>query len=220
MRHLPSDKYNIAWFKLAECVARGEKERALAVYRLLAHSLADRALARQLEGDLLWSFNDEQAVQKYYEAGLLYQKDQRDLQAAGLYEHVINLAPGSETYLTALVNVYKKIKSTSKLCAYGAELAALLLEKNKQDEVQSLLTGLEQHLSSVENVILYSGFITHLIRRSYNDKGRVLALINTVLDKASMHDDPKLLSQFLATLQALDHQYYQHAFDYLANRTA
>ena len=58
MKHLPSDKYNVAWFKLAECVARGEKEKALGVYRLLVHSLDEPAFIRQLEGDLLLAFKD------------------------------------------------------------------------------------------------------------------------------------------------------------------
>ena len=52
----PSDKYTIAWFKLAECVAKGEKEKAFGVYRLLMHSLEDQAYAYQLEGDLLDAF--------------------------------------------------------------------------------------------------------------------------------------------------------------------
>ena len=28
MRYIPNDKYTIAWFKLAECVTKGEKEKA------------------------------------------------------------------------------------------------------------------------------------------------------------------------------------------------
>ena len=41
--------YSVAWFKLAEFVTRKEKERAFGVYRLLSHSIADRAFAAQLE---------------------------------------------------------------------------------------------------------------------------------------------------------------------------
>ena len=68
MNQVVADKYNIAWFKLADCVARGEKERALGVFRLLSHSFDDPALARQLHGDLLLSFRDERAQEKYEEA--------------------------------------------------------------------------------------------------------------------------------------------------------
>src|SRR5437899_218534 len=92
MRYFPSDKYNVAWFKLAECVSRGEKERALGVYRLLAHSLNDSAFARQLQGDILLSFNDVAgAVEHYRTAATLYQQDERLLEAAAVYEHIVNL---------------------------------------------------------------------------------------------------------------------------------
>ena len=60
-----SQKYSIAWFKLAECVGRKEKERALAVYRLLSHSIGDEALTTHLEGDILLSFDDDVAIAKY-----------------------------------------------------------------------------------------------------------------------------------------------------------
>ena len=75
MKQAVSNKYNIAWFKLADCVSRGEKERAFGVYRLLSHSLDDQALARQLEGDLLLAFQDDGAVDKYREAVNLYKQE-------------------------------------------------------------------------------------------------------------------------------------------------
>ena len=93
MRQLPSDKYNVAWFKLAEFVGRGEKERALGLYRLLVHSFNDQALALQLEGDILLSFNDMNALEKYGSAALLYQERGRFIEAVAIYEHMIMLKP-------------------------------------------------------------------------------------------------------------------------------
>ena len=58
MKQIPSDKYNVAWFTLAECVSRGEKVRAMSLYRLLVHSIKDGAFACQLKGDLLLAFRD------------------------------------------------------------------------------------------------------------------------------------------------------------------
>ena len=77
MKQFSGDKYNVAWFKLAEFVARGEKERAMGLYRLLVHSFDDSAFAHQLEGDLLLSFDDTQAVEKYLEAAYLYETQDR-----------------------------------------------------------------------------------------------------------------------------------------------
>jgi predicted negative regulator of RcsB-dependent stress response len=82
----PVDKFNVAWFKLAEFVGRKEKERALSVYRLLSHSLPDDAFAAQLEGDLFLAFcDDERAVDAYQKAARLYEKN-------GQYDHAALLA--------------------------------------------------------------------------------------------------------------------------------
>jgi hypothetical protein len=69
-----SESYTIAWFKIADFVARGEKERALTVYRLLMYSVAEPALSYQLEGDILLAFDDDAAIDRYHVAANLYKK--------------------------------------------------------------------------------------------------------------------------------------------------
>ena len=58
MKQVALGKTSLAWFKLAEFVTRGEKERALSIFRLLAHSIRHDALVVQLEGDILLAFDD------------------------------------------------------------------------------------------------------------------------------------------------------------------
>lgn len=106
MKQVPSDKYNIAWFRLAEYVARGEKERALGVYRLLSHSLDDSAFARQLEGDILLSFGDAQALVCYQDAALLYKNAGLLRKAAAVYEHLHELNQSNPEYISALLELY------------------------------------------------------------------------------------------------------------------
>ena len=106
MKEIPPDKYSVAWFKLAEFVGRGEKERALGLYRLLVHSFDDRAFAYQLEGDLLLSFRDAEAHDRYIQAARLYQEDGDMLKAAAIYEHLLFLEPGSMLYKKQLVSLY------------------------------------------------------------------------------------------------------------------
>lgn len=79
---------SIAWFKLAELVIRREREKALNVYRLLFHSLENKAYALQLEGDLLWFFDDQLCVKKYQEAAALYEASRRWIDALALYEQM------------------------------------------------------------------------------------------------------------------------------------
>jgi hypothetical protein len=109
MKETPTTKYSVAWFKLAEFVGRGEKERALGLYRLLVHSFTDRAYAYQLEGDLLLSFKDQDAQDKYIQAARLYQEDGNMLKAAAVYEHLLFLEPDNITYKRQLVILYEAV---------------------------------------------------------------------------------------------------------------
>ncbi len=126
-RQSSNKKYCIAWFKLAECVSRKEKERAFGVYRLLTHSIGDEALATQLEGDLLLSFDDVilVAIAKYKQAVELYQKQERFAPAIGICEHIIMLQPQDIWTLKKLVDLYQKMGIESKLQEVKKKLNAI-----------------------------------------------------------------------------------------------
>jgi hypothetical protein len=109
MKQYSSEKHNVAWFMLSECVSRGEKERAMGVYKLLAHSIDDKAFSRQLEGDLLWAFEDGAAATRYLEAAALYKKNKRFIEAAAVYEHLVALAPDNEEYAVGLIALYQTL---------------------------------------------------------------------------------------------------------------
>src|SRR5579872_1657104 len=126
MRFVPSDKYTIAWFKIAECVARGERERALGVYRLLIHSFDDPALAQQLEGDIILAFDEPlKAVERYKEAAFLYQKSGRLLEAAAVTEHLITLSAQKQEYLVQAAQLYKDLNIPQKAIGHLHALIAL-----------------------------------------------------------------------------------------------
>lgn len=126
MKHLSQDKYTIAWFKLAECVSRGEKERAFGVYRLLSHSIENHAFACQLQGDLFFSFDDiEGAISKYVDAAHLYEADERFLEATAVYENLISLAPQCERYRERLIALYDRLHIPSKVVHHRMKLDEL-----------------------------------------------------------------------------------------------
>jgi hypothetical protein len=183
MKQVLSDKYNIAWFKLAECIARGEKERALGVYRLLSHSLGDIAFANQLEGDILLFFNDINAIQKYNQAAHLYVQDARILQAAAVYEHLIELDPEDTASRKLLIDLYKQVDFFEKMHAHINTLCkiAIKLKKIKDifytpEQLEALLLPamheayqnlffmiFDAHILDVENMALYGKkFIDHV----------------------------------------------------------
>src|SRR3990172_6949193 len=93
---------SLAWFKLADLIARGEREKALNVFRLLSHSLPDRAYALQLEGDILWYLDDKASQEKYKQAAFLYQKEKRWVDAISIYEHLLFQNPQSTDVLSVL----------------------------------------------------------------------------------------------------------------------
>jgi tetratricopeptide (TPR) repeat protein len=67
MMQLSADKEARAWYVLAELIARGRKEHALGVYRLLAHTLHDEVVAHHLLADILYTFGDYDGAGKMYE---------------------------------------------------------------------------------------------------------------------------------------------------------
>lgn len=106
MKQQRSDTYSVAWFKLAEFVSRGEKVRAMGLYRLLAHSLDDQALILQLEADLLRSFDDATAIERYERAAVAYKTSGRLMEAVSIYEHLIVLNPAQSLYRVAAIQLY------------------------------------------------------------------------------------------------------------------
>ena len=141
MKHLNAEKYNLAWFKLAECVSRGEKERALGVYRLLSHSIGDDALACQLYGDLFLCFQDkEAAVEKYLQAAQQYKKQHKIIEAIAVYEHLVTLEPEKDTHMLELCDLYLEINFSFKVLEHVE-----ILSKNCRHELaQEISQKLEE----------------------------------------------------------------------------
>jgi tetratricopeptide (TPR) repeat protein len=107
MKQTQFDKHNIAWFKIAECVSRGEKERALGVYRLLSHSFNDNAIKYQLEADIYCSFGEaELAIALYHQAMESYIKSQRLHEAAAVGQHLVILQPTEMSLHRKLIQLY------------------------------------------------------------------------------------------------------------------
>ena len=159
MKQAPVAKYTIAFFRLAEYVSRGEKERALGVYRLLSHSFDDPAFARQLEGDILWSFNDNCAQDKYFQAAQLYQKDMRLRQAVGVYEHLLTMHPKNALYMANLIDVYCQLDLQAKAKAYIVRLLDLGVSHENIPLVSQALLSHENLFSISEWAQYHAGGI-------------------------------------------------------------
>ncbi len=216
MKRVSSDKYTIAWFKLSECIARGEKERALGMYRLLAHSLDNSAFAKQLEGDILLFFDDRQAHEKYHEAIKLYLGKQRFLEAAMIYEHLLSIGiePTSD-YYADLVEWYTAAHVYDKVKYYGLQWTMVLI--HKQDWMQleknitrfSALFGLDVWVCQLRQRIIEAAIARHA------DSDRIMNFIAAFLNDLTAANDAHTMQFLLSHLRATHTEYYEKTCQYI-----
>ncbi len=212
MRHVPNDKYTIAWFKLAECIAKGEKEKAFGVYRLLSHSLEDQAYAYQLEGDLLDAFQDGRAPEKYAQAAHVYHHTHRYKEACALYEELIFLLPHDDKHLTRLLEIYKSSKSTHSLQSKLSKLAYNLLEKKMVLRAFAVAQELKGCADVHAVAPLYTAIVVGLLQLQSPE---VETILFVALDYLLEHNDQRMQALFLTTLEQMSGEWYARALNYL-----
>lgn len=214
MKQVVSEKYNIAWFKLADCIARGEKEKALGVYRLLSHSLDDKALACQLHADILLSFHDEQAEVIYKRAADMYKEQERYLEAAAIYEHLVTLQPHNLLYRVTIIEFYEQLGIHTKVMEYVDCLVQYLLEKNDWKKAIELVDRFGMIGNHAFAAQLHEKILFHVIHT--ND-----VLPDTIMDHARAaidawwHDgDQPAIERLLAKVSLIDKKIAGYTSDY------
>jgi tetratricopeptide (TPR) repeat protein len=143
MKQTQFDKHTIAWFKIADCVSRGEKERALGVYRLLSHSFNDNAVARQLEADIYLSFGEQDlAVSLYLQAIEWYQKSQRFLEAVAVCEHLITMNVADVILRREAIKLYYTLGNAPKMREHIEKSLDVILATGQEHNIQEFLSVL------------------------------------------------------------------------------
>lgn len=209
MKHLPSDKYTIAWFKLAEFISRGEKEKALGIYRLLALSINDTAFINKLEGDILSSFNDKSAEEKYYKAAVLYQKDEKFIESIAIYENLLSINIDSSDYLYKLLDLYKTLNLKPKLILTKKRIFFHKLKKNEIFQALEVLKKIE-NLTNEDIGSLYEEVIFKLININADDS-LILKYIAKILDNYYHENKKNDLQKFISKLEVINKNYYKEA---------
>jgi len=212
MKYIQSEKYNLAWFRLAECVSRGERERAMGVYRLLSHSLGNDALAAQLKGDLLLCFNDQLASKKYLEAANLYKKSQKTIEAIAVYEHLFLLEPDNQTYLSELISLYREIGMPFKIVDHVQEL----VKKNKLDMAIDITETIAASAKREDLAQLRKNIIFGLMALDPVPEEKIMDQIKCAVEELISMKDESLLQKFLSELKLLKSNYYKKACGYIA----
>ncbi len=208
MRHVPyDDKHTIAWFKLAEFVSRGEKERALGIYKLLVLSIDDPAFAFKLEGDILYSFRDEVAIEKYLKAANIYQKEERFTEAVAVYENLITINPDSQEYLKSLIELYKKLNCIPKVIFNLKRLFLLKIKANEISNSLELLQNLETF--SQENFGHLYEQMSFALLQNNQEKQTILKYLQKTVDDYFLTNDKNSLQKFLSKLENTDQKFYK-----------
>ncbi|MFC1841447.1 hypothetical protein ACFLYA_00045 [Candidatus Dependentiae bacterium] len=212
MKHLNAEKYNLAWFKLAECVSRKEKERALGVYRLLSHSLGNDALSTQLYGDLLLCFDDKRgAIEKYLHAAEIYKKSNKIIEAIAVHEHLIVLDPEEKSHMLELCDLYVAIDMSFKMIDHVKQL----LKDNKFDLAITISQKLDGTLENVEYAHLNQDILFALLNNKSSSKELITKQLEKTVDLLQKTKNDLMLNDFLSTLKATSDQFHKHTSEYL-----
>lgn len=212
MKSVLVEKKTIAWFTLAECVSRGERERAFGVYRLLSHSLDDRALALQLEGDLFCAFNMPiEAVEKYDKAMRVYKQAGKLLEAAAVSEHMRLLQPDNAAHVQQALELYSFLQFEERASELLVVLVVKFVTQGLYDAACGLATLVQELHSYGKQGFCYERVVAALshmdsvpvhVRILYAQKA-VTAYMN--------HGVNDQLKQFLNNLSVRDQEAYQAA---------
>lgn len=212
MSQLQSDKYNIAWFKLAEFVSRKEKERALGIYKLLIHSLPTDAIAAQLEGDLLLAFRDEKALQSYTRAVELYEQTEDYIKALAVCEHCLTLVPDSMYHVERSVRLYLLIGDKEKARHYADRLGKMLAIKKDTERNALLIT--DQNIDLDCRLRIAHSFVIESLNHNPASCALVEKPLTFVLQSYAAESSKKLNS-FLVALESIDQATFSWATKYI-----
>ncbi|MBP9765176.1 hypothetical protein KBD08_02470 [Candidatus Babeliales bacterium] len=219
MKTVVSESYTIAWFKIADFVARGEKERALTVYKLLMHSVSEPALSYQLEGDILLAFDDDTALDRYHVAANLYKKSGKMQAAISVYEHV-SLFKEDPKILEALLDTYLNVENKQGFLETFSRFAKYCLQHNKQDFLVQLMHRYSVLIDDFTHALLYARFVRSLLLYGAQDQN-VLMYVQQTLDlflelNSEYEKHSKGLQKFLSDLKILSDEAFKEAEEYLS----
>ena len=220
MKHLNAEKYNVAWFRLAECVSRGERERALGVYRLLSHSVGSDALAKQLFGDLLLCFDDKEgAIQKYKESAQMYKKRGEAIEAIAVFEHLITLNPEDKDDIFDLCVLYADIQMIFKIVYHVDNL----IKNNRLDFAARIIKKYEDKFCDKEYFLFNQKLTLAMIKDRTKVHDFIIEQLEKTLDLFLECEQGNLesegLSDFLFKLELEGENFYQHACEYLQEKS-
>ncbi len=208
------ERQNIAWFKLAEFVTRGEKERALGLFRLLTHSFDDRAFIKKLEAEILASFDDEQAFSEYLQAAHLYRVNGQSIEAVSIYETLVIFQPDRPEHHEKVIILFEELGNREKVLQYQKQLCTLFLTQNRVDKAIAVFERMDS-LNDGEKLEFLQAIVLNAVKNRYPQQALVTGYLHRVLDGLLRFAGETELNRFLASVEALNGVWHKDAMAYL-----
>lgn len=218
MKKIIGEKQSVAWFKLSEFVGRGEKERALSLFRLLTHSLSDQAFIKKLEAEILVQFEDEQALPIYVHAAHLYRLKGDLVEAVSIYETLVTLEPERTEYLEKVVTFFHELDNQSKRISYQKLLCQAFLAKGWLDKSAQVFEKINTSFNGIEKLSYHQAFVVSALKNRYPQQEAITSHLEKALDGHLRFSPAAELSQFLVTVQELNAVWHKDAVAYLQVR--
>ncbi len=197
------EKSSVAWFKLAEYVGRGERERALTLYRLLTHSLVDQAFIKKLEADLWLSFDAKEAEQYYRNAAHLYKKAQKFEEAFQIYQLIFNYYNPQIQDLEHCIELAITLGFTEKEYFFSYRLTHLLIDHGLFDDARRLFLKYQDHITINQHLHFYTTFIPKALQSSYHEPNNIQEFLDTTITLFKNNRDHDALQDFLHHVETI-----------------
>lgn len=200
-QHPSSNNHTVAWFKLAQCVTKGQKERALGIFKLLSHSLNDKAFVHQLEGDIFLAFSDPSAAAtSYAQAAKMYQQENRLLEAALIYDHLTVLQPMEQSHRASALTLYNTLGLTPAIEQRIQPVITALIAQQKWQECHELITHTKDN--ALRTNLNEQAIKALLASPTKNDHLELLhTMVTQIVEALSSVENSPALQKFLTYLQ-------------------
>mgnify|MGYP000396704086 CR=1 FL=1 len=210
-------RQTIAWFKLAEFVNRGEKERALSLFRLLTHSFDDKAFIKKLGAEVLASFDDTQAFIEYAHAAHLYKVQGDVVEAVAIYELLTVLQPSVSEHFEKVIAAFQEMGNGLKVLQYQKQLCELMLCQGNIDSGIVLFKEIEPFFDESEKLFFFKKIVQESLLHRYAQRAVITEYLEKSLKGLLKSAGEADLNQFLMILQGLDGMWYKDALVYVQN---
>lgn len=215
MEQVSSKKSSVAWFKLAEFIGRGEKERAFDLHRLLMHSHTSKAFMKKLEADITVSFAFEQALNEYTQSAHWYLQDGDTLEAAFIYEHIVDLCPEKPEYLEKLLDLCQTLGWKEKHALYTLRVHASHLKAGSVEKAMKAFKEVEKKLEDADKLQFYRDFVLQALTHKYTNQKVITSYLHKALDGLVRFGTAQETKAFLGAIEALNTVWHKDATEYL-----